>query len=47
MNTTDLFTAALGLTEPWYVSKIEFVTIQSPKKIAKNLYKGNLKKIKP
>lgn len=25
MNSTEIFTMALGLSEPWYVSKVEFI----------------------
>jgi hypothetical protein len=25
MNSIDIFTPALGLTEPWHVTKVEFV----------------------
>ncbi len=25
MNSTEIFTQALGLSEPWYVSTVEFI----------------------
>jgi hypothetical protein len=32
MNSTEIFTVALGLSEPWYVSKVEFIDGERSKK---------------
>ena len=32
MNTTDLFTAALGLSDPWYVTETELRDVENGKK---------------
>jgi hypothetical protein len=38
LNNSDLFAAALGLTDPWYIKDIVF----SPEKKTLDIYIGNL-----
>lgn len=39
METTDLFTAALNLQDPWKVERVEFVADEkNPKKMALHIY---------
>jgi len=32
MGTTEIFGAALGLQKPWFINKVEFISLDSTKK---------------